>query len=77
MTDALHRLEGDGIVKAQRGIISIRNREGLEAVAGGSYGVPEAEYRRLLGSLTKSNGRHHSSPEFPAEREFAAQPFDD
>jgi CRP-like cAMP-binding protein len=50
VTDALHRLEGDHFIQARRAAISIRNREGLEALAGGAYGVPEREYRRVLGS---------------------------
>jgi hypothetical protein len=29
----------------------VLDRAGLEAAAGDSYGVPEAEYRRLIGPL--------------------------
>ena len=49
VTDALHRLEGDGLVRARRGVVSIRDREGLVARSAGCYGVAEAEYNRLLG----------------------------
>ena len=49
VTDALHRLEGDGLVRARRGVVSIRDREGLVARSAGCYGVAEAEYDRLLG----------------------------
>jgi CRP-like cAMP-binding protein len=49
VTDALHRLEGDGLVRARRGVVSIRDREGLVERSAGCYGVAEAEYRRLLG----------------------------
>jgi CRP-like cAMP-binding protein len=49
VTDALHRLEGDGLVRARRGVVSIRDRAGLVERSAGCYGVAEAEYRRLMG----------------------------
>jgi CRP-like cAMP-binding protein len=49
VTDAVHRLEGEGVIRARRGLILVRDRGRLEAVAGGAYGGPEQEYRRLLG----------------------------
>jgi CRP-like cAMP-binding protein len=48
VTDALHVLEGSLLIKAERGRITVRNRRGLEELAAGAYGVPEAEYRRLF-----------------------------
>lgn len=48
VTDALHVLEGNHLIKAERGLVTIRNRSALEALAGESYGIPEAEYRRLI-----------------------------
>ncbi len=51
VTDALHLLEGDGLIKATRGYIQILDRARLERAAGASYGVPEAEFRRLIGPL--------------------------
>jgi CRP-like cAMP-binding protein len=48
ITDATHKLEGDGLIKATRGRVLIKDRSGLEARAGGSYGFSEAEYRRVL-----------------------------
>ncbi len=50
VTDALNALERKGLVRSNRGAVRIINREGLVRVAGGSYGVPEAEYERLIGS---------------------------
>jgi CRP-like cAMP-binding protein len=50
VTDALHRLEGEGVIRARRGVIAVRDRRRLEALASVSYGVPEATYRRLLGN---------------------------
>ena len=49
VTDALHRLEGDGLVRARRGVVSIRDRDGLVERSAGCYGAAEAEYRRLMG----------------------------
>ncbi len=48
VTDALHILEGRGLITARRGRITVVNRKGLEAVSDPSYGVPEAEYARLV-----------------------------
>jgi CRP-like cAMP-binding protein len=48
VTEAIHLLEGAGIIRAKRGFISIRDRERLEETAGNSYGVPEAEYEKLF-----------------------------
>jgi DNA-binding FadR family transcriptional regulator len=48
VTDALHVLEGERLIHANRGLITIRDRARLEDMAGGAYGVPEAEYRRLI-----------------------------
>ncbi len=52
VTDALHLLEGKLLIKAKRGAVAIRDRAGLEAVAGGAYGVPEQEYCKTLGGDT-------------------------
>jgi len=51
VTDAIHRLEGVNIIRATRGNIRILDRERLEETAGESYGVPETEYKRLIGPL--------------------------
>jgi CRP-like cAMP-binding protein len=48
VTIALHMLEGRGLIRATRGAITVQDREGLEEAANGSYGQPEAEYRRLF-----------------------------
>ena len=49
ITTALHVLEGEQLIRSTRGVVTIRNRKGLEARAGGSYGIPEREYERLIG----------------------------
>jgi CRP-like cAMP-binding protein len=48
VTEQLHILEGLHAIKATRANIRIIDREKLEEVAGGWYGAPEAEYRRLI-----------------------------
>jgi hypothetical protein len=48
VTDALHALEGEGAIKATRARIQIRDRRKLEEIAGHSYGLPEAEYERVM-----------------------------
>jgi CRP-like cAMP-binding protein len=49
VTDALHQLEAKSLIRSNRGAIRIVDRAGLLGVAGGAYGVPESEYKRLLG----------------------------
>jgi CRP-like cAMP-binding protein len=49
VTVALHELEGRGLVRVVRGHITVVDRAGLKNLAGGSYGPPEAAYRRLIG----------------------------
>ena len=51
VTTALHVLEGNRFIRAERGTITIRDREGLEAFASDVYGGGEAEYRRLIGPM--------------------------
>lgn len=50
VTVALHHLEGEGLLRAERGTITILDRKGLNIYADGLYGVAEHEYARLLGS---------------------------
>ena len=49
VTVAIQALERAGLVAARRGVITVADRGGLEALAGDSYGTPEAEYARLVG----------------------------
>ncbi|MCI9880963.1 MULTISPECIES: Crp/Fnr family transcriptional regulator [Methylobacterium] len=51
VTTGLRLLELAGALKMRRGGIGIRDRAVLLAIAGASYGVPEAEYARLLGEV--------------------------
>ena len=49
VTEALHALERKGLISSSRGALLGRNRKGIERSAGGTYGVPEKELRRLIG----------------------------
>lgn len=51
VTTALHVLEGNRFIRAERGVITVIDRKGLEEFAGDAYGRPEAEYERLIGPL--------------------------
>ena len=54
VTVTLHILEGAGMIRSQRGRVIIRDRDKLEDLAADNYGMPEAEYRHLIGPI----GRH-------------------
>lgn len=54
VTVSLHILEGAGMIRAKRGRVIIRDRDMLEELAGDSYGVPEAQYRHLIGPLGRT-----------------------
>src|SRR5947207_11806396 len=49
VTDALNALRKQGLISYKRGEITVHGRKGLERAAGEAYGIPEAEYRRLIG----------------------------
>jgi CRP-like cAMP-binding protein len=49
VTVATHVLEGSGMIRAKRGRITVLDRERLMDLADTSYGLPEAEYARVMG----------------------------
>jgi CRP-like cAMP-binding protein len=49
VTESVHLLEGQHLIRATRGTVTVIDRDGLKAMADGSYGVPEALYERLIG----------------------------
>jgi CRP-like cAMP-binding protein len=53
VTDALHVLEGERLIRAERRMIVVHDRARLRECAGESYGVAEAAYRRLIGPFGK------------------------
>ncbi|WP_419826312.1 Crp/Fnr family transcriptional regulator [Sphingomonas sp.] len=71
VTVTLHILEGAGMIRSKRGRVIILNREKLEELAGDSYGVPEAEYRKLIGPLGRSSFQQTVDGE---EDQFRQQP---
>jgi CRP-like cAMP-binding protein len=51
VTTALNGFDTRGWITHSRGCITIVDRNALQDFAGGLYGIPEAEYQRLLGRL--------------------------
>ena len=49
VTEALQSLKRQKLIDNGRNKIVVHDREGIERAARGSYGVPEMEYRRLIG----------------------------
>lgn len=49
VTEALNRLDEQGLVRAARGRIVLLDRKGLEKLADNAYGTSETEFRRLFG----------------------------
>jgi CRP-like cAMP-binding protein len=49
VTVAISLLQKAELIKASRGVIAIIDREGLERISNGAYGMPEAEFNRLFG----------------------------
>lgn len=56
VTTALKALVSRKLIKVKRASITILDRQGLRDAANGTYGVPEAEYQRLVGWPSKSGG---------------------
>jgi hypothetical protein len=56
VTTSLHVLEGMGFIRAARGKVVIRDRQGLEGYARDACGLPEGEYTRLVGPMTSAAG---------------------
>jgi len=51
VTVAIKLLESKGLITSGRSKIVVVDRGGLKAATNGAYGIPEAEYRRLFGSI--------------------------
>lgn len=54
VTDTLHILEGDGMIRCNREVIEVRDRKRLLDFAGESYGAAETEYARFIAPFAKS-----------------------
>lgn len=57
VTVTLHALEGEGMIRSKRGLVTIIDRGKLEELAGEAYGKPEAEYSRLIASFGRTNSK--------------------
>lgn len=62
VTLALHALEEAGTISTARKRITILDRARLETMTASVYGVAEAEYRRLIGSVPLSHSALHGPP---------------
>jgi CRP-like cAMP-binding protein len=56
VTVTLHILEGAGMIRSTRGRVLILDRAKLTDLAGDGYGVPEAQYSKLLVPFGKGSG---------------------
>ncbi len=54
ITDQLHLIEGERLIRCSRGRIVVRDREGLEVYAGSAYGQAELHYRKLIAPFGKT-----------------------
>ncbi|WP_031249815.1 Crp/Fnr family transcriptional regulator [Mesorhizobium sp. LNHC221B00] len=62
VTVGLQMIESYGYIRARRGEITIRSRDGLLTLAREAYGSPEAQYRRLVGDLGSKNPARQERP---------------
>jgi CRP-like cAMP-binding protein len=53
VTQAIHVLEGDKLIKAVRGQITVLNRAGLEKACCACYGIVNRELDRVVGSMVR------------------------
>ena len=70
ITNRLHILEGERLIRNKRGRIDVHDRVGLEAFAGDAYGLCEANYSRTIAPFGKSSSAapgisDHSIPAEP------------
>jgi CRP-like cAMP-binding protein len=57
VTMAIEHLVKLHLIAKRRGVVVIRDRAGLKALADGGYGLAEAEYERLIGKPLSQNAR--------------------
>jgi CRP-like cAMP-binding protein len=65
VTEALHVLESGGMIDMSRGGIVVRDRTKLEEATNGCYGLPEAEYARLIGKAKGADTINRIQHDFP------------
>jgi CRP-like cAMP-binding protein len=49
VTETLQILKRQKLIETARNLIVVKDRKGLQRIAGAAYGLLEREYRRLLG----------------------------
>jgi CRP-like cAMP-binding protein len=49
VTETLQTLKRQKLIETGRNLIVVKDRKGLQRIAGAAYGIPEREYRRLIG----------------------------
>lgn len=54
VTERLHVLEGERLIRCRRGHVVVRDRSRLESFAGDAYGIAEASYRQMIGPFGKT-----------------------
>ncbi|MBZ9737793.1 Crp/Fnr family transcriptional regulator [Mesorhizobium sp. CO1-1-4] len=62
VTVGLQMIESHGYIRARRGEVTIRDRNGLLRLAQDSYGPPEFEYHRLVGDLGSKTPARQERP---------------
>lgn len=57
VTDALHLLEGERVLRCTRGLVTVRDRAALQAAAGYSYGYAENDYQAAIGPFGRASAQ--------------------
>jgi len=74
ITQALHSLEIEEAIEVKRGQIVVSDRRKLERIAGSCYGMPEAEYERVVARPKRQDIHVHAAV---SSRRTAAIQLDD
>jgi hypothetical protein len=70
ITQAVRNLEAESLIRARRGLITIRDRSGLEGYCGGFYGVAEARYAEIMGGLPDEGFGPRNEPGASSKQEL-------
>jgi CRP-like cAMP-binding protein len=58
VTNAIHNLEAENLIRARRGLLTIRDRAGLEKYCGPFYGAAEARYAEIMGGTPQISAEY-------------------
>ena len=67
VTDALHHLEGEGLIRSLRGRVIVRDRQLLEHWASEAYSLAEAQHRHII-AASPARDLVESAAEAPARK---------